>query len=533
MEFLLQDLNTSIIVIAIAFYVVFRYLSGNGNNKSQKNKSPPEAGGAWPILGHLHLFRTSKLPHVALGDMADKYGPAFTVRIGAHRVLVVSDWKLAKELSTVHDVHISSRPKFRAAKNMGYNYIMFGFSPYGPYWREIRKLTSIELLSNRRLEQLKHIRVSEIDASVKELYKLWTEKKNNSEPSGGRVLVEMKKWFADLTFNVVLQMVAGKRYFGTAAVNDEKEGRRCQRVLRDFVKSLGVFVPADALPFLGWFDIGGYEKSMKQVAKEMDSLMDEWIQEHRVKREATAGEGCIAIGDEKDFIDAMLSRMEEIDLNGCDIDTVIKSTCLNLIAGGADTIMVMLTWALSLMMNNPHVLKKAQEELDMVVGKERKVNESDVNNLVYLQCIIKETLRMYPSTPLGGPRIFTEDCKVSNFDVPKGTWLIFNLWKLQRDPQVWTNPHEFNPERFINRHKEVDVLRQDFELISFGAGRRICPGISLSLQILPLVLANLLHSFELSVANGAIDMTETTGTSNFKAAPLEILIAPRPSVYLY
>nr|GLL48308.1 cytochrome P450 CYP82D47-like [Ipomoea trifida] len=157
MEFLLQNLNTSIIVIAITFYIVFHYLSRH--NKSQNQKSPPEAGGAWPILGHLHIFSGSSLPHIVLGDMADKYGPVFTIRIGAHKVLVVSDRKLAKELSTVHDVHISSRPRFRAAKNMGYNYIMFGFSPYGPYWREIRKLTSLELLSHRRLEQLRHIRL--------------------------------------------------------------------------------------------------------------------------------------------------------------------------------------------------------------------------------------------------------------------------------------------------------------------------------------------------------------------------------------
>nr|GLL48309.1 cytochrome P450 CYP82D47-like [Ipomoea trifida] len=123
-------------------------------------------------------------------------------------------------------------------------------------------------------------------------------------------------------------MLAGKRYFGTAAVSDEEDGRRCQRVLRDFVKFVGVFVPADALPFLGWFDIGGYEKSMKEVAKEIDSLMDEWIQEHRLKKEGTASEGSNGIGTEKDFIDGMLSRIEGIDLNGCDIDTVIKSTCL-------------------------------------------------------------------------------------------------------------------------------------------------------------------------------------------------------------
>nr|GLL48313.1 cytochrome P450 CYP82D47-like [Ipomoea trifida] len=529
MEFVLQNLDTSVIVVAIAFYIVFHYLSHN--NKSRKQKLLPEAGGGWPIIGHLHIFSGSKLPHVALGNMADKYGPAFTIRIGVQRALVVSDWKLAKELSTVHDVHISTRPKFRAAKHLGYNYIMFAFTPYGPYWRDVRKLISVELLSNRKIEQLKHIRVSEIDTSIKELYKLRAEKKN-SEPSGC-VQVEMKKWFGDITLNVFLQMIGSKRYFGTAEVSDEKEGRRCQRVLRGFFHYLGVFVPADALPFLGWLDIGGYEKTMKEVAKEMDSLVEEWLQEHHWKKEAT-DDGSTVRGSKEDFMDVMLSRIEGIDLNGFDADSVIKSTCMNLIAGGADTTSIMLTWALSLMMNNPHVLNMAQEELDIVVGKERKVNESDIKNLVYLQAIVKETFRMYPGAPLGGPRMFTEDCTISGFHVPKDTWLFFNLWKLQRDPQVWSSPHEFKPERFINNHKDLDVLGQDFELIPFGAGRRICPGITFGLQMVHLLLANLLHSFELSnVSNEGIDMTETAGLTNLKATPLEILIVPRLSPNLY
>nr|GLL48310.1 cytochrome P450 CYP82D47-like [Ipomoea trifida] len=526
MQLLLQNLNTPTIIvcIAIAFYPLFHYLAKS--SKSRKGqKSPPEAGGAWPILGHLHLFRGSKLPHIALGELADKYGPAFTIRMGMQRVLVVSDWKLAKELSTNHDIHISSRPKFRATKHMGYNDTMLVLTPYGPFWRGIRKLISSELLSNRRLEQLKHIRVSEIETFVKDLYKVWTENKN-SNPSG-RVKVEMKKWFGDLTFNVLIRMVVGKRCFGTLAVGDEKEGRRCQKVIGDFVKFLVTFVPADALPFLGWLDIGGYEKAMKGVAKEMDSLAEEWLQEHRLKKEGMGGK-------EEDFMDAMLSRIEEIDLNGCSADTVIKSTCMVLISGGAETSMVMLTWALSLIMNHPHVLKRAQEELDRVVGKERKVNESDIGHLMYLRAIVKETFRLYPGGPLGVSRIFTKECTLSDFHVPKDTWLFFNVWKLQRDPQVWSSPLEFKPERFINCNKEIDVLGRDFELIPFGVGRRICPGITSALQILHLVLANLLHSFELSnISNEAIDMTEMAGITNLKATPLEILIAPRLSPNLY
>nr|GMD89049.1 cytochrome P450 CYP82D47-like [Ipomoea batatas] len=517
----LQHLYPSLIAVAIAVCTLIHYV-GRKNTKSGTRRLPPQAGGAWPILGHLHIFSGSKLPHVALGNMADKYGPAFTIRIGVHRALVVSDWKLAKHLSTVHDVHISTRPKFRAAKHLGYDYIMFAFSPYGPYWRQMRKLTSTELLSTRRLEQLKHIRVAEIETSVKELYKVWTE-------SGGRVLVDMKRWFGDVTLNVVLRMVAGKRFFGTTVIGDEKERWLCQRVFREFFHFLGVSVPADALPFLGWLDIGGYEKTMKEVAKEMDFLVDEWLQEHHRKKE-TAATG----GEQQDFMDVMISLIEGIDLNGYDADTVTKSACINLVAGGADTIKVMLIWTLSLIMNHPHVLKKVQEELDMVIGKERRINESDITSLIYLQAIVKETLRLYPAGPVGGYRIFTEDCIISDFHVPKDTWLLVNLWKLHRDPQVWSDPLKFKPERFIDNHKDIDVKGQDFELIPFGAGRRICPGTTFGLQMLHLVMANLLHSFELStLGNAPIDMTESTGLTNIKATPLEILLTPRLPFFLY
>ncbi|CAL5346004.1 unnamed protein product [Camellia sinensis] len=126
---------------------------------------------------------------------------------------------------------------------------------------------------------------------------------------------------------------------------------------------------------------------------------------------------------------------------------------MGLITGGADTIAVMLTWAFSLLMNNLHVLKKAQEELDIHIGKERQVDESDIGKLVHLQAIVKETLRLYPAGPLSGPREFTEDCIIGGYMSPK-----------------------FRPERFVTSHKDVDVKGQHFELIPFGAGRRVCPG---------------------------------------------------------
>jgi hypothetical protein len=129
---------------------------------------------------------------------------------------------------------------------MGYNHAVFGFAPYSPFWREMRKIATLELLSNRRLEMLKHVRTSEIDIGIRELYTSWVQ--NDSRP----LLVELNWWLDELTLNVVVRMVAGKRYFGASATCDDGEARRCQKAISQFFHLIGIFVVSDALPFLWW-----------------------------------------------------------------------------------------------------------------------------------------------------------------------------------------------------------------------------------------------------------------------------------------
>ena len=193
-----------------------------------------------------------------------------------------------------------------------------------------------------------------------------------------------------------------------------------------------------------------------------------------------------------------------------------------------------LTWAISLMLNNLHVLRKAQEELDKCVGRNRQVTESDLSKLIYLHAIVKETLRLYPPAPLSGPREFTQDCIVGGYHVKKGTRLITNLWKIQTDPRVWQNPLEFEPERFLTTHKDVDVRGQHFELMPFGSGRRACPGIAFGLQMVHIALARFLQAFEIRKPSSApIDMTESPGLTNMKTFPLEVHVSPRLPQELY
>ena len=205
-----------------------------------------------------------------------------------------------------------------------------------------------------------------------------------------------------------------------------------------------------------------------------------------------------------------------------------------LILGGSDTTAGTLTWAISLLLNNTEALKKAQEELDLHVGADRQVDDSDIKNLIYLQAIIKETLRLYPAGPLLGPREAMESCTVGGYNVPGGTRLIVNIWKIQRDPRVWTDPSVFKPERFFTNHENVDVRGQHFELIPFGSGRRSCPGVSFALQVLHLTLARLLHGFDLaSPLDLPVDMSESPGLTIPKATPLEVLLTPRLPTKLY
>ncbi|XVE94794.1 hypothetical protein REPUB_Repub02eG0040100 [Reevesia pubescens] len=112
-----------------------------------KKRAAPEAGSSWPIIGHLHLLGGPKPPHIVLSDMADKYGPIFTTKMGVHRALVVSDHETAKECLTTNDKAFASRSKTLAMDFLSYNQAMFGFAPYGPYWRQMRKIATLQLLS--------------------------------------------------------------------------------------------------------------------------------------------------------------------------------------------------------------------------------------------------------------------------------------------------------------------------------------------------------------------------------------------------
>ncbi|PPR92343.1 hypothetical protein GOBAR_AA28324 [Gossypium barbadense] len=421
--------TVAIIAFPLLFLFSFLWISrGNTNSK----KTAPEAGGACPIIGHLRLLGGPQPPHISLANMADKYGRIFTIKLGVQRALVVSNWEVAKECLTINDKAFATRPNLACAELMGYHKAMIGFAPYGPHWRQMRKFTTIELLSNHRLNLLKHVRESEVKKSLDDLFEL-----------------------------------------------------------------SGKFIISDALPYL---------KLMKKVAKDLDQVAEEWLREHKEKRAENVA------NSEEDFMGVLLSILSDTEEH--EADTINKATSL---VPAEDTSSITMTWALSLLLNNRDALNKVKQELDIYVGKDKLLLiESDTKNFVYLQSVIKETLRLYPAAPLSVTHEAIEDCSVSGYHVSAG------------------NPLEFRPERFITTHKDIVVRGYDFELIPFSSGRRMCPGYLFALKILELTLANVLHWFEFETPSGEIvDMRESPGLTNPKATPLEVHITPRLPTFVY
>ncbi|KAL5715871.1 hypothetical protein ACHQM5_017633 [Ranunculus cassubicifolius] len=176
------------------------------------------------------------------------------------------------------------------------------------------------------------------------------------------------------------------------------------------------------------------------------------------------------------------------------------------------------------LLKNPDIMVKAQSELRETIAENKPIKESDIDNLHYLQAIIKETFRLHPPVPFLIPHRGVTDVEVCGFIVPKKTQVLINVWTMGRDPETWEDPATFRPERFLN--SSMDFRGRDFDLIPFGAGRRICPGLPLAHRMVTLMLlASLLHVFHWKLEGGMkpqdIDMEEKFGITLQKAIPLK------------
>ncbi|KQJ90411.1 cytochrome P450 71A1 [Brachypodium distachyon] len=505
-----------LLATALFFKTIHRRRRGN-----QRTYNLPPGPKPWPIIGNLNLIGT--LPHHSIHALAKQYGPLMQLRFGSFPVVVGSSVDMAKFFLKTHDAVFIDRPKTAAGKHTGYNYSDITWSPYGAYWRQARKMCLTELFSAKRLESYEYIRSEEMRALLCGLH----------EASGLGRVVKLKDYLSTLSLNVITRMVMGKRYQQDNEVADQGGSVTTLEELKSMLDELflleGVLVIGDSIPWLRWLDLQGYIKRMKKLSKVFDRFLEHVVDEHNERR-LLEGQSFKAT----DMVDVLLEVASdpnlEVKLNRYGVKAITQD-----LMAGPETSATTVEWAVSEILKKPDVFGKATEELDRVVGRGRWVTEKDIRSLPYVEAIVKETLRMHPGSPLLSPRLSREDASVAGYDIPAGTRVLVNAWTIARDPALWDAPEEFMPERFLG--SKIDVKGQDFELLPFGSGRRMCPGYSLGLKVIQVSLANLLHGFAWRLPDGVtkeeLSMEEIFGLSTPRKFPLEVVAEPKLPGHLY
>ncbi|KAL8233700.1 hypothetical protein R6Q59_019800 [Mikania micrantha] len=499
-----------------AFYIILSIISIIWITKLAfvKTKNlPPTPFPCLPIIGHLYLVKSPL--YRALAKLSNRHGPMLMLRFGTRRALLVSSPAAVEECLTINDITFANRPLLLAGKHLGYDYTTLSWSSYGDHWRNLRRIASLELLSAHRLQTLNYIRGNEVRILAKKVYK--------SAVADG--VVEMKTMFFELMLNVMMMMIAGKRYYGDSGA-DVVEARRFKEIVMESFVLMESTNVSDYLPWWKWVGGRGLEKRMVELREKRDGFMQGLLDEHKRNMEVAAeGGGPVAMKTEKEekknLIEVLLTLQEtEPEYYK---DEVIKGLMQVLLSAGTDTSSGTMEWMLSLLLNNPEELAKAQAEIDTHIGEDRLVNESDMPNLPYLRCIINETMRMYPP----GPLVFHEsskDCTVGGYHVPRGTMLLMNLWAMQNDPKNWEDPKKFKPERF----RGLEGSRDGYRLMPFGSGRRRCPAENLAMRMIGLAMGTLIQCFEWErTSDEMIDMTEGKGLTMPRVKPLVAKCRPR------
>jgi cytochrome P450 len=198
----------------------------------------------------------------------------------------------------------------------------------------------------------------------------------------------------------------------------------------------------------------------------------------------------------------------------------------DIFSAGSETSAITIIWAMSEMMKNPEVMKKAQAEVREVFNRNGRVDETAINEMKYLKLLVKETLRAHPPSALLLPRESKERCEINGYEIPAKTKVIVNSWAIARDPKYWTEPESFIPERFLI-DSSLDYKGTNFQYLPFGAGRRVCPGYTFGLVMVEYAIALLLYHFDWTLPNGMtyqdLDMTDIAGATVGKKEDLLLI----------
>ncbi|KAJ7514682.1 hypothetical protein O6H91_23G055100 [Diphasiastrum complanatum] len=386
-------------------------------------------------------------------------------------------------------------------------------------WRYLRKLCTTSLFTPSSLKTSANFR-------QEELYALISTIRSAAIKGGSTFVLKARPMLYETNMNVTSRMLFGKKYFGEGH-SYGPEAAEFRIILEQMAEESAKTHIGDFFPLLRGLDLQGTEKNLREkVRPGMEKFFAARISEHKLQHQLDDG-----IIEHKDFLDFLLSLNAEDSLS----DICMMGLLSDLMAGGSDTGTIAVEWALSELIAHPHQFLKVREEIDSVVGQNRLVQESDLPYLSYLNAIIKETMRLHPPFPLLLPHYTPVESHLGGYKVPAGSNIIVNAWAIGRDPHLWSNPEEFNPDRFLGTDMQF-VGGKQFQLLAFSAGRRQCPGYPLAAIQVAHTLASLIQAFDWGPPVGQkpedINMDEDMGLVCYRTVPLEAAVSCRLELVL-
>ncbi|XP_077231389.1 cytochrome P450 84A1-like [Tasmannia lanceolata] len=505
MESLLQSLMQpfSLLLLFLSLFFLFRSLL--------RRRKPPLPPGPTrlPIIGNMLMM--GQMTHRGLAKLAQKYGGLVYLRLGVLHTLAVCTPDMAREVLQVQDHVFSNRAATIAVQYLSYDRADMAFAHYGPFWRQMRKVCVVKLFSRKRAESWASVRNS-VESTLRTL----------ADQAGSPV--NMGELVFALTRNITYRAAFG---------SDSEDGQEeFLSIIQEFSKLFGAINIADFIPWLGFLDLQGFNKRLKIARESLDKFIDKIIDDHMEKHEEKREE-------DKDMVDELTAFLEEVSREKADSDDLqksfkitrdnLKAIIMDVMFGGTETVASVIEWTMAELLNNPEELEKVQDELGRVVGFDRKVHESDLDNLPYLKCITKETLRLHPPIPLMLHET-SNNCEIAGYSVPAGTRVMVNAWAIGRYKDAWEDAEKFKPSRF-KKEGAPDFRGNHFEFVPFGSGRRSCPGMQLGLYSLELAVAQFLHCFTWELPDGMkpweLDMSDVFGLTAPRAQRLVAVPTPR------
>ncbi|XP_027085157.2 cytochrome P450 76T24-like [Coffea arabica] len=491
-------------LFSVIWYCFHFLLISNSND--QKSKKLPPGPYPLPVIGN--LLQISGLLHRSVTKLSQTYGPLMSLKIGSARMIVVSSPEIAKEMFQKNDLELSGRSIRDAARALDRHKLSIAWLPPQSHWRNLRKLCKEHIFSSERLNASQGLRQEKVQQLCNYVHQhcLKGQAINICEAAFSTSL--------DLMWNTFFSVDFAKSH----SISNSTSSEEMKELVWNTIKISTCANLVDFFPILKAIDPQGVRRRAKVYFGKLLDIIDGVIRQRSQERDTS-----ITYLRKNDFLEALL------DLNQQNEYVDMKHLIVDLLAGATETSAVTVEWTMAELLRNPDKKSKARDEIMKVVGQNDLVQESDISNLPYLQSVIKETLRLRSTAPFI-IRQAQSDIKINGYVVPKNADVLVNSWGMGRDPSLWSDPTSFVPERFMN--SEIDVKGQHFELLAFGTGRRICPGLPLADRIVPVMVASLLHKFEWKLEEGIkpeeLDMTEELGGTLHKAVPLKAIALLEP-----